>query len=130
MTTIAENRKIMQAVAWFMGACILAAILTSCSPYAAMSPIGDTPTPAPSVTATEKGNNVVTFLATPRPSCTVTAYTLNMRAGAGMRYAVKQILERGEIVTVIRRGDWLKIETPQRVTGWVYGKYCQEVTER
>jgi uncharacterized protein YraI len=59
----------------------------------------------------------------------VTAYTLNMRAGAGMRYAAIQILERGEIVTVIHRADWLKVSTGN-ATGFIYGKYCQEETER
>jgi uncharacterized protein YgiM (DUF1202 family) len=118
------EKKIFDFTAWFMAGLVLLILLTSCSPLARYE---DPLTATPSATATlTKPNNS----ATPSPiTCTIaTGYergTVNMRAGAGMSYAVKQILTQGEAVTILERGDWLKIETAQRVTGWVYGKYCK-----
>ncbi len=128
MTTLPENRRIMYLCAWLAFFCLLAALITSCSPYAAMSTTVDTtPTAAPSVTTTAA--NVNKSLQTPTttpPACKVIAYTLYMRTGAGMSNSVKQILYKGDRVTVIaRRGDWLQIETARRVRGWVYQTYCK-----
>jgi uncharacterized protein YgiM (DUF1202 family) len=117
------EKKIFDACLWLTAACLLMAFLTSCSPYAAnVSERTQTPTPSQAATAT---GTIVPKSPTPRPSCTVTAYTLNMRTAGSMSARVIQILEHGEALTVIARGDWLKVRTPQRVTGWVYGKYCK-----
>jgi uncharacterized protein YgiM (DUF1202 family) len=130
MTTIPENRRMFYPVMYLLIVCVIAAALTSCSPYASNPSANQhqgSPTPAPSVTATPLDLSPVTNQEpTPRPSCTVTAYTLNMRTGAGMRHAVKDILHNGERVQILSRpADWLKVETAQRVTGWVYGKYIK-----
>jgi uncharacterized protein YgiM (DUF1202 family) len=117
------EKKIFDACLWLTAACLLMALLTSCSPYV-VTPIGVTPTPSQAAAVTEVVP-MVQLTPTPSPSCVVTAYTLNMRAGAGMRFEVLQILERGEALTVLHGGAWLKVRTPQRVTGWVYGKYCK-----
>jgi uncharacterized protein YgiM (DUF1202 family) len=118
------EKKIFDFTAWFMAGFTLLVILTSCSPYAAMSAIADTPTPAPSMTGTAKVEQLYNS-PTPRPSCVVTAYTLNMRSAGTMSARVIQILERGEALTVLHGGAWLKVSTAGNVTGWVYGKYCR-----
>jgi uncharacterized protein YraI len=125
MTTLPQNRNIMQALAWFIAACVIAAALLGCSPYATDQLDSSTPTPAPSVTATVSHSSLENDTPTPRPACTVTAYTLNFRAGPGTQHAVKDVLSNGERLQVIQRGAWLKVETAQRVTGWVYGRYCR-----
>lgn len=123
MTTIRENRKIMQALAWFIAACVIIAALTSCSPYAAQIATG-TPTAAPSVTATVLQLHDGTATTTPRPSCTVTG-TVYLRPSASRAGEPLDVLRAGRVLAVIERGDWLKVETAQRVTGWVYGRYCR-----
>jgi uncharacterized protein YgiM (DUF1202 family) len=127
MTTIPENRKLMYFVMYFLAACVVLALLTSCSPYAAIETNwSQTPTATASMTATAKSSPMGELTATPLPSCTVTAYTLNMRAGAGMQHAVNQILHNGDRLEIIRHaGDWLKIETAQHVTGWIHSHYCK-----
>jgi uncharacterized protein YgiM (DUF1202 family) len=124
MTTIPENRKLMYFVMYFLAACVVLALLTSCSPYAAIETNwSQTPTATASMTATVTN---VTLSPTPLPSCTVTAYTLNMRTGAGMSYAVKWILEQGDRLQIAATaGDWLKIETAGHVTGWIHSHYCK-----
>jgi uncharacterized protein YgiM (DUF1202 family) len=124
MTTLTTNRKLFNVVMWFIAACMIAVILTSCSPYAVT---GDTVSPVQTPAATVaqlllRSNNLTP---TPLPSCVVTAYTLYMRAGAGMSHAVIDVLHNGDVLEVIRSGEWLKVITPQRVTGWVYSRYCQ-----
>jgi uncharacterized protein YgiM (DUF1202 family) len=124
MTTLKENRNIMQALAWFIAACVIAAALLGCAPVIAME--AETPTAAPSMTATNNRLNLDTYTPTPRPACTVTAYALNFRAGPGTRYEVLQILYSGDVLQIsLRHENWLKVETAQRVTGWVYGRYCR-----
>ena len=108
---------------WFIATCLLAAILTSCSPYVAKPAVVDHPTPAPSRTPTA-ARMVAVATTTPRPSCTVTAYTLNLRTGAGMSYAVRDVLHKGERLQVIARGAWLKVSTG-KVTGFIFGRWCQ-----
>jgi uncharacterized protein YgiM (DUF1202 family) len=126
MTTIPENRKLMYFVMYFLAACVVLALLTSCSPYVATEPRFSTATATASMTATLGGSIVEPPTPTPLPSCTVTAYTLNMRTGAGMSYAVNQILEHGDRLEIIRHaGDWLKIETAGHVTGWIHSHYCK-----
>jgi len=115
--------RIFNACMWFIAACVLLAVLTSCS---AAIDIPTTATARP--TATEAAKHWETFPLTPSPtseSCTVNAGALYLRSGAGMSYAVKKILHDGDLLRVHARGAWLKVETSQHVKGWVYGKYCQ-----
>jgi uncharacterized protein YgiM (DUF1202 family) len=114
----------MYFVMYFLAACVVLALLTSCSPYAAIETNwSQTPTATASMTATVTN---VTLSPTPLPSCTVTAYTLNMRTGAGMQHAVKWILEHGDRLQIAATaGEWLKIETAGHVTGWIHSHYCK-----
>lgn len=127
MTTDWMNRKICNAVLWLFAGLVIVIVLTSCSPYQGANLHLETPTPAQpvsSVTASPQIANLQFETPTPRPiTCTVTAYTLNFRSGPGTQHAVKDVLHNGERVQIISGGDWLKVETAQRVTGWAYGKY-------
>jgi hypothetical protein len=124
MTTIPQNRRIMYAVSYFVALCVIAAALLGCSPYAARIAT-ETPTAAPSVTATEQFITGDKLTPTPRPHCTVTAYTLNMRRAGRMTAAVKQILYNGDTLQVIRHaGEWLKVSTGT-ATGFIYSAYCR-----
>jgi hypothetical protein len=120
MTTIPENRRFMYFVSWLVALSVIAAVLLGCSPYAGTI-VPNTPTAAPSMTPTAEMIANDSNTPTPRPACTVTAYTLNMRRAGRMTAAVIQILENGEELTILSNmyGDWLKVQTPQRVTGWV-----------
>src|SRR6476659_4111094 len=105
---------------------VLLAILTSCSPYQGLSTIVDTPTARPTATKSDYQPDNLIPTPTPRPiTCTVNAGRVYLRKGAGMSHAVQQVLSGGDVLQVIARGAWLKVETPQRVRGWVYSKYCQ-----
>ena len=117
MTT---EKKIFNVWLWFMAGFTLLILLSSCSPLA-MYEAPATATPSATATLTKPNNSPTP---TP-PSCTVTAYTLNLRTGPGMSYAVKWILERGEVVTILERGDWLKVSTGT-ATGFIYGRYCRQ----
>jgi uncharacterized protein YgiM (DUF1202 family) len=122
------NARLCSAFLWLVGAMALLIILTSCSPLAMyQAPVTATPTAA--TTATTTAAVTATKEPTPRPSCTVTAGTLNFREGPGMSYAVTEILRKGERLQVIARGAWLKVTTGT-ATGFVYSKYCQEETNR
>ena len=103
---------------------VLLAMLTSCS---AAVPIPTTPTvsatSATGVTATH--SNLESSTPPPYPICTVTAGSVYLRSGSGMSFEVKKVLHRGDLLQVLARGEWLKVQTAQRVIGWVYGRYCQ-----
>jgi hypothetical protein len=49
------ERRIIYGASWLIAACVIAAVLTSCSPHAAMDTNVPSPAPAPSVTATAEG---------------------------------------------------------------------------
>jgi hypothetical protein len=55
---------------------------------------------------------------------TVTAHRLNVRAEPSSNAHVIEVLDRGDSVDVLdRRYDWIRIRTPNRHLGWVYGAY-------
>lgn len=59
-----------------------------------------------------------------RKVCHVTAYTLNVRSGAGTGYSVKTTLYEGDAFQVIgTSGNWYHIRTFDGVTGWVSRSY-------
>jgi uncharacterized protein YraI len=124
MTTISENRKLFHAVMYFLIACILAALMTSCSPYASQVTVTETVTASPSVTATATAQPAK-VQATPRPSCRVSGQTVYLRKGAGMSYAVITVLRAGEVLQIRERGAWLRVSTG-KATGFIFGRYCQE----
>jgi uncharacterized protein YgiM (DUF1202 family) len=117
-----EKRIFDFCLRFLAGICLLV-ILTSCS---AAVDVPATATSSPTVTATD--NRSVTLQSdtpTPRPTCVVKAYTLNLREGPGTSHAVSQILHKGDVLEVLASGAWLKVAT-RSGTGFVYGKYCQE----
>jgi uncharacterized protein YgiM (DUF1202 family) len=121
------EKKIFDACLWLAAACLLMAFLTSCSPYATGGNISiSEPTPAPSMTASAAPIVKQWETMTPRPSCLVTAYTLNMRAGAGMRFEVLQILTKGEALEMIGTpaAGWVQVIAGNRA-GWIAARYCQ-----
>lgn len=108
----------------FFAACILAFIVSGCSsafdglqvPTASTQPTATRTARIPTATNT--------ILSIEPEVCTVTAYTLNLRAGPSMSHAVKQILHKGQTLTVIRHGAWLKVST-RGATGFIYGRFCK-----
>jgi uncharacterized protein YgiM (DUF1202 family) len=123
------NKRLCNAVLWLIGACILAAFVSSCSPLAAMSKNLDTPTPAPSVTAIPTHSNMERVEPTPRPStCTVStgvpAGNLNIRSGPGTAYPVIGLLHEGESLQVIGAGAWLEV-IAGNLSGHINSKYCK-----
>ena len=121
------DEKIFKACLWFLALCVFLAIVTSCNPYQGLQRATPTATAIAEPTITASVFQVGRLIPTPIPSptCTVNAGTLYLRKGAGMNYAVTKILHDGDILTVLERGDWLKVETSQHVKGWVYSKYCK-----
>lgn len=108
---------------------VLLAMLTSCDPYAGLQTA--TPTAVSIVTA---ASPPVTSLvqapsSTPLPSCTVAtgipAGYLNLRTGAGIRYAVIRVLREGETLKVVQRAAWLKVIDAKGTKGFVSARYCQ-----
>jgi hypothetical protein len=120
MINLTTEKRITNIALWFFVVCVGLILLTSCSP---VMDLNTTATPSP--TATAQISLRYEISPTPAPACTVTAYTLNLRNGAGMSHAVIQILHKGQAVTVIERGAWLRVSTG-KATGFIYGKYCQE----
>jgi uncharacterized protein YgiM (DUF1202 family) len=116
------EKRIFDFCIWFLAAICLLVILTSCS---AAVDILTTATALPAVTATANHSaNLQGDAPAPHPTCTVTAYTLNLREGPGTSHAVLQILHKGEVLEVLAKGAWLKVVT-RSGTGFVYGRYCQ-----
>jgi SH3 domain-containing protein len=99
-------------------------IMTGCSPYLE-SPVA-TPTAArPALIATvDPPQLFAEGDPTPPPTCTVHVGSVYLRAGAGMQHAVLEVLHDGQILTVLARGAWLKVETRTK-TGFIYSKYCR-----
>ncbi len=99
---------------------ILTFVITGCQawgqwqPYAILEP-----------TATAAA---IQYSPTPQDVCIVSAdEALNLRAGAGTSYAVKDWLKAGDSLTLtgIQRGAWLEVITKDHVRGWVNSKYCR-----
>ena len=100
---------------------LLALALLSCGlwqPYAAMQ------APAATVETHSTWNE---FTPSPTPQhCTVTAETLNLRAGPGTSYQVKAWLFAGDLLTITQDGGgWLQVIDPSGAAGWVNSMYCK-----
>lgn len=94
---------------------ILTLALTACAPTL------PSPTPQDTPTAAATDAPTATSTATGALTCTVTAYTLNVRSGPGVEYGAVAWLTRGEIVTIHdQRGAWYDIGT-----GWINSTYCK-----
>jgi uncharacterized protein YgiM (DUF1202 family) len=63
------------------------------------------------------------------PTAIVTSYSLNVRQGPGMAYAIISQLSRGQLVQLagIRNADatWVKVILPDGRQGWSYAGYLQ-----
>lgn len=105
-------------------------VFSGCNPYQGVYP-ESSPIAVTTVTATAAAviSSPRPPSSTPRPTCTVTtgvpAGSLHLRTGAGTQYAAFDVLHEGDTLIILARGAWLKVQTTQRVTGWVYGKYCR-----
>jgi uncharacterized protein YgiM (DUF1202 family) len=120
-----NNRRLCDFVLWCFAGMVLVIFMTACSPYTA-KPANLQITATPSVTATVKTlSNLTEFPPTPRPSCYVTAGTVYLRSGPGMSHAAIDVLRKGEALTVLRRGEWIRVSTGSKA-GFIYGRYCQE----
>jgi len=102
---------------------LLACSLTSGATMSAA--VLKTPTERPQTSASPESTQ------TPTPSpkrCTVTTGAadgrLNMRACAGTGCEVIDILEEGQVLTVLQLGDWLKVQTEANGAGFVNSNYC------
>jgi uncharacterized protein YgiM (DUF1202 family) len=120
------EKKIFDACLWLTAACLLMAFLTSCSPYAVGTVVPNTPTPAPSMTATPAPIVKQWETMTPSPACYVTAYTLNMRTAGSMSARVIQILTKGEALEMIGTpaAGWVQVIAGNRA-GWIAARYCK-----
>jgi Bacterial SH3 domain len=120
------EEKIFNACIWFIAVCVLAAILTSCSLYAAPSA---TATPAPTMTERVLRQDAKPT-PTPQPiTCTVTTGyqngAVNFRTTPSTGAEVLRVLHEGERLQVIERGAWLNVLTRDNQAGFIYAKYCQ-----
>ena len=97
----------MKTTQWILAAFVV--MLNGCNPYDGLQP-NVTSTAVTTVTpASARLINSSTLTLTPPPSCTVTTGVpsgyLNIRTGAGMQYAVIDVLHEGEQLQVLARTD-------------------------
>ncbi|MFZ5910402.1 MAG: SH3 domain-containing protein [Chloroflexota bacterium] len=98
----------------------MACAFAAWQPYAAMKAPLPTVSPAPSMTMDPQP-----AAAAARSSCTVTAESLNLRAGPGTAYPVLTWLSAGQVLTVLEAGPWLEVQTAGGLTGYVNSNYCK-----
>ena len=56
--------------------------------------------------------------------CTVTAEHLNFRACAGTDCLVLDVLEKGDLLTVLEREDWYNVQLSNGRIGYIKSTYC------
>lgn len=57
---------------------------------------------------------------------TVTVSALNVRSGPGTDTSIKGCLYEGDTVAILEKGNgWLKVQLPNKTTGWVSDKYIK-----
>ena len=122
------EKRIFDLSLWLLSVTVLLMLLTSCNPYAGLT----TPTQAPTVTATaQPGLTPNQVVPSPTPqTCTVSTNipqgSLNIRAGAGIGFAVLEVLHEGQILTLTHqpaRTGWIEV-TAGNVTGWINSAYA------
>jgi hypothetical protein len=121
------NKRLCNAVLWLIGACILAAFVSSCSPLAAIAT--SEPTAAPIAATAAPIEARPDRNPTPSPiTCTVQtgvpAGNLNIRSGPGTAYPVIGLLHEGESLQVIGAGAWLEV-IAGNLSGHINSKYCK-----
>lgn len=66
---------------------------------------------------------------TPSDNCTVQTGIdtgrVNLRACPGTNCGVLSVLSDGQVLQVIGAGDWLKVQTADNLTGFIYSNYCK-----
>ena len=84
--------------------------------------------------ATESPQNAPTLKPTQTPTtgpqrCAVTTGTaqgrLNMRACGATNCDVIEVLEEGEMLTILAAGDWLQVQTEAGAAGYINSSYCR-----
>ena len=121
---------------WVLALAMLACTIQS---QAAARPAQFTPTPAPKVDSTGSGSTLTPAQTIPTPPtmptaaaliCEVSTGTpggwLNLRAGPGMAYPVRAVLQESNRLTVTTRaGGWLEVQTLAGQIGWVYSAFLE-----
>lgn len=80
------------------------------------------PTPLSSATPLPTATPTATETPTPLPDAVVDATRLNLRAGPGTIYPVRDSYARGTPLAVLGKnptGDWLQVKAPDGKTGWM-----------
>lgn len=106
---------------------VVSILLTGCQPWESWQPYAAL-YPTAAATPTQPQDNPTDPAATPQGVCIVIAdEALNLRAGAGTSYAVKDWLEAGDSLTLTgnQRGAWIEVVTNDHVRGWVNSNYCK-----
>ncbi len=101
---------------------LLSFVITGCQAWGQWQPYAILESTATTTAA------AIQYSPTPQDVCIVSAdEALNLRAGAGTSYAVKDWLKAGDSLTLtgIQRGAWLEVITKDHVKGWVNSKYCR-----
>jgi uncharacterized protein YgiM (DUF1202 family) len=129
MTNDTQEKRFFNLAIWLLAVTALL-ILTACNPYDGLT----TPTQEPTVTAIATEPGLTTNRVTPSPTpqtCTVQTNvpqgSLNIRAGAGVGFAVLEVLHEGQILTLTHqpaRDGWIEV-TADDVTGWINSTYCK-----
>ena len=86
---------------------------------ATIAPLTPTPTRPPEPTPTRKASQ----------ECEVSTGTpggwLNLRAGPGMTYQVRAVLQEGQPLVMLNGGAWVRVQTLSGQAGWVYAAFVE-----
>jgi uncharacterized protein YgiM (DUF1202 family) len=127
MTDEKFSQRVFDIALWVFCGLALLVLLTGCMEMPSQ-PV--TVTPVPSMTRTAQPSPSLT--ASPLPSCKVSTGIdtgrLNIRTGAGVSYAVLQVLHEGDVLTIEggQAGNWIKVVTRDSLTGWINSNYCRK----
>jgi uncharacterized protein YgiM (DUF1202 family) len=123
--------RVFDKCLWFVAACVLMALLSSCSAAIDLPATATTEAAATAAPMATRTAQIVTISpsSTPAPQCTVTTGiddgALNLRVGPGTQHAVIRVLREGEVLTVTARGAWLEVRDSQGKRGYVNSRYCK-----
>jgi SH3-like domain-containing protein len=113
-------------------AILLAACGATATPSPTAIPPADTLAPTltqiiPSATATVSPTLTPTITLTATPfapfDAVITGGPVNLRASPGYLFPVLRMLKDGDLVTILGKapgGDWFRVQTQDKVEGWVY----------
>ena len=114
------TKRIFSIVLFLVAIAVLVTLITSCSPLEQAQP-GPTATVKPTPTILS-----IQATTTPQPpTCRVTGETVYLRPDPSKAGAPLAVLQAGQILQIIKRGDWLHVQT-RSTTGYIYSAFCQE----